>query len=54
MICSWQFLQIGGPFLGVLAIRALLFGVYIRATDFGNSVLSPWPKLLIRSLAALK
>ena len=29
--------KLGGPFLGVLMIRALLLGVYIGAPDFGNS-----------------
>ena len=28
--------RLGGIFLGVLSIRTLLFGVYIRAPDFWN------------------
>ena len=30
-------LYMAGPFVGVLIIRALLFGVYTRVPDFGNS-----------------
>ena len=31
---TWLFLQIGGPFLGILIMRTLLFGVCIQAADF--------------------
>ena len=37
--CIWPFLSIGVPFVGVLAIRALPFGVYTRA-DFRTPISS--------------
>ena len=30
----WLFVEIGGPFVGGLVKRALLLGVYMRASDF--------------------
>ena len=44
---TWLLLQIGGPFVGVLILRAPVLGVDVRAPDFGKLPYELQPILLV-------